>query len=107
MTAPKTSDYFGVYTVGSIEVESEEVIQTFALSATGLHEQLLELGVSRMMIDSGAGKTFVPDTDSQLLEQKRPSNIRLTVAVGDTETRAVAHGKLPIWLLGTDDRSCW
>lgn len=37
----------------------------------------------------------------------RPSNIRLTVAVGDTETRAVAHGKLPIWLLGTDDRSCW
>eukprot|EP01047_Picozoa_sp_COSAG01_P114288 COSAG01_NODE_42963_length_434_cov_2.331343_1_plen_43_part_01 len=33
LTAPKTSDYFGVYTVGSIEVESEEVVQTFALSA--------------------------------------------------------------------------
>jgi hypothetical protein len=59
LTAPKTSDYFGVYTVGSIEVESEEVVQTFALSANGLHEKLLELGVSRMMIDSGAGKTFV------------------------------------------------
>ena len=51
--------------------------------------RLMKLGINRMMIDSGAGKTFVPDSDSQLLEHMRPSNIRLTVAVGDTETRAV------------------
>ena len=93
-----------MFHVGTIAwVESDEVLQAYALSDDGLLQQLERLGVQRAMVDTGAATSLGPPSDETLLTGTSPSQIQLKVAVGSNPIPGRQQGNLPMFVLGASN----